>query len=37
VNGRLRGEILRVRKSRIRFWRDCLREFGVHEKLGIVF
>jgi hypothetical protein len=37
VNGRLAGEILRARKRRIRFRRDCLCEFGFLKKLGIVF
>jgi hypothetical protein len=37
VNGRLTGEVLRVRKGRIRFRRDFLCEFGILKKLGIVF
>jgi hypothetical protein len=35
MNGRLTGEV--VRKGRIGFQRDCLCEFGVLKKLGIIF
>jgi hypothetical protein len=37
MNGRLAGEFLRVREGRIGFQRDCLCEFGVLGKLGIIF
>jgi hypothetical protein len=37
MNGRLTGEVVRVRKGRIGFQRDCLCEFSVLKKLGIIF
>jgi hypothetical protein len=37
MNGRLAGEVVRIRKGKIGFQRDCLCEFGVLKKLGIIF
>jgi hypothetical protein len=37
MNKRLAGEVVTVRKRRIGFQRDCLCEFDVLKKLGIIF